>query len=33
MHIGNNVGGEVNSSYQWGLGTTGIGVELRKELW
>lgn len=32
MHIGNNVGGEVNTSYQWGLGTTGIGVELRKEL-
>lgn len=32
MHIGNNVGGEVNSSYQWGLGTTGVGVELRKEL-
>lgn len=31
MHIGNNVGGEVNSSYQWGLGTTGIGLELRKE--
>lgn len=31
MHIGNNIGGEVNSSYQWGLGTTGIGVELRKE--
>jgi vitamin B12 transporter len=31
MHIGNNVGGEVNSSYQWGLGTTGVGVELRKE--
>lgn len=31
MHIGNNAGGEVNSSYQWGLGTTGIGVELRKE--
>ncbi|MDR6157491.1 vitamin B12 transporter [Chryseobacterium sp. SLBN-27] len=31
MHIGNNVGGEVNSSYEWGLGTTGIGVELRKE--
>ncbi|WP_288444896.1 TonB-dependent receptor [uncultured Chryseobacterium sp.] len=31
MHIGNNVGGEVNSSYQWGLGITGIGVELRKE--
>ncbi|WP_426048894.1 TonB-dependent receptor plug domain-containing protein [Chryseobacterium sp. NFX27] len=31
MHIGNNAGGEVNSSYQWGLGTTGVGVELRKE--
>jgi len=31
MHIGNNVGGEVNSSYQWALGTTGVGVELRKE--
>ncbi|WP_292009174.1 TonB-dependent receptor [Chryseobacterium sp.] len=31
MHIGNNVGGEVNSSYAWGLGTTGVGVELRKE--
>jgi iron complex outermembrane receptor protein len=31
MHIGNNVGGEVNSSYQWGLGTTGVGIELRKE--
>lgn len=31
MHIGNNVGGEVNSNYEWGLGTTGVGVELRKE--
>ncbi|NIF05981.1 TonB-dependent receptor [Chryseobacterium sp. Tr-659] len=31
MHIGNNVGGEVNSSYQSSLGTTGVGVELRKE--
>jgi iron complex outermembrane receptor protein len=31
MHIGNNVGGEVNSSYQSSLGTTGLGVELRKE--
>ncbi|MDQ0594357.1 vitamin B12 transporter [Chryseobacterium ginsenosidimutans] len=31
MHIGNNVGGEVNSSYEWAFGTTGIGVELRKE--
>jgi vitamin B12 transporter len=32
MHIGNNVGGQVNSSYSWGLGTTGVGIELRKEL-
>lgn len=31
MHIGNNVGGEVNSSYASSLGTTGLGVELRKE--
>lgn len=31
IHIGNNVGGEVNSSYQWALGTTALGVELRKE--
>lgn len=31
MHIGNNVGGEVNSSYSSNLGTTGLGVELRKE--
>ncbi|WP_419867818.1 TonB-dependent receptor plug domain-containing protein [Chryseobacterium sp. CT-SW4] len=31
MHIGNNIGGEVNSSYTWRLGITGIGVELRKE--
>ncbi len=31
MHIGNNIGGEVNSAYEWGLGTTGVGVELRKE--
>ena len=31
MHIGNNVGGEVNTSYNSALGTTGLGVELRKE--
>lgn len=31
MHIGNNVGGEVNASYQSVIGTTGLGVELRKE--
>lgn len=31
MHIGNNVGGEVNSSYTSSLGTTGLGLELRKE--
>ncbi|MCS3869752.1 outer membrane cobalamin receptor [Chryseobacterium ginsenosidimutans] len=32
MHIGNNVGGEVNSSYEWGLGTTGVGVETEKRI-
>lgn len=31
MHIGNNIGGEVNSSYVSDWGTTGLGVELRKE--
>lgn len=31
MHIGNNVGAEVNGSYNSELGTTGIGVEVRKE--
>ena len=31
MHIGNNVGGEINGSYQSFLGTTGLGLELRKE--
>lgn len=31
MHIGNNIGGEVNASYQSSLGTTGVGVELRNE--
>lgn len=31
MHIGNNIGGEVNASYQSKLGTTGLGVELRNE--
>src|SRR5690606_22848364 len=31
MHIGNNVGGEINGNYKSALGTTGIGVELRKE--
>lgn len=31
MHIGNNFGGEINGSYQSKLGTTGLGVELRKE--
>lgn len=31
MHIGNNVGGEVNATYTSQLGTTGLGVELRKE--
>lgn len=31
IHIGNNIGGEVNASYQSNLGTTGLGVEIRKE--
>ncbi len=31
MHLGNNVGGEVNASYESAIGTTGLGVELRKE--
>ncbi len=31
MHIGNNIGAELNGTYQSGLGTTGLGVELRKE--
>lgn len=31
MHIGNNVGGEANVSYHSVLGTTGLGIELRKE--
>lgn len=31
MHIGNNIGGQVNLSYQSSLGTTGIGTELRNE--
>lgn len=30
-HIGNNVGGELNASYHSPLGTTGLGVEFRKE--
>ncbi|SDE29442.1 TonB-dependent receptor [Riemerella columbipharyngis] len=31
LHIGNNVGGELNVSYKSSLGTTGLGLELRKE--
>ena len=31
MHIGNNVGAEVNGSYRSDLGITGLGVEFRKE--
>lgn len=31
MHIGNNVGAELNGSYSSNLGTTGLGVEFRKE--
>ncbi|WP_312768319.1 TonB-dependent receptor domain-containing protein [Epilithonimonas sp.] len=31
MHIGNNVGGTVNASYESSLGTTNIGVDFRRE--
>ena len=31
LHIGNNLGAEVNGSYRSSLGTTGLGVEYRKE--
>ncbi|MCD9854742.1 TonB-dependent receptor [Epilithonimonas sp. JDS] len=31
MHIGNNIGGTVNATYESSLGTTGIGVDYRKE--
>lgn len=31
MHIGNNVGGTVNASYDSSVGTTSIGVDYRKE--
>ena len=31
MHIGNNFGAELNGSYRSDLGTTGLGLELRKE--
>lgn len=31
MHIGNNVGGTANVTYESSLGTTGIGVDYRKE--
>ncbi|WP_379969648.1 TonB-dependent receptor plug domain-containing protein [Epilithonimonas sp. UC225_85] len=31
MHIGNNVGGDVNATYNSSLGVTGIGIDYRKE--
>ena len=31
MHIGNNVGGTVNATYESSIGTTGVGVDYRKE--
>ena len=31
MHIGNNVGGTVNATYESSIGTTRIGVDYRKE--
>lgn len=31
MHIGNNLGGTVNTSYESSLGTTNVGVDFRRE--
>lgn len=31
MHIGNNVGAEVNGTYRWAAGSTGLGADVRKE--
>ena len=31
MHITHNIGGTLNASYQWLLGTTGLGTEVRNE--
>ena len=31
MHIGNNVGGDINATYHSSLGITGIGIDFRKE--
>ncbi|WP_312825558.1 TonB-dependent receptor domain-containing protein [Epilithonimonas sp.] len=31
MHIGNNIGGTVNASYESSIGTTSVGVDYRKE--
>jgi iron complex outermembrane receptor protein len=31
LHIGNNIGAEINGSYLSNFGTTGVGVEARKE--
>jgi len=31
MHIGDNVGGTVNASYESSIGTTNVGVDYRKE--
>lgn len=32
MHIGNNIGGELSTNYTSSLGTTGLGIDLRKEI-
>jgi vitamin B12 transporter len=32
LHLGNNIGGEFNTSYHSNLGVTGLGVEFRKEI-
>ena len=31
MHIGNNIGGTVNATYESSLGTTNVGVDFRRE--
>lgn len=32
LHLGNNISGDANASYNSKLGVTGLGVELRKEI-
>ncbi|AYO58926.1 TonB-dependent receptor [Chryseobacterium sp. 6424] len=32
LHIGNNLGGEINATLQSAIGTSGLGLELRQEM-